>query len=68
LIIEEHNKHHLPRQFNKKFCGVIESLQEKRNINIVLHVKDVHVEIDGMYVPRQEQDTKDFTTLQTSLL
>jgi len=51
LIIEEHNKHHLPRQFNKKICGVIELLQEKRNINIVLHVEDVHVEIDGMYVP-----------------
>jgi hypothetical protein len=33
-----------------------------------LHVKDVHVDIDGMYVPWQEQDAKDFTTLQTSLL
>jgi hypothetical protein len=68
LVIEKHNKHHLLRQFNTKFYGAIESLQEKRNMNIVLHVEDVHVEIEGMYVPRQEQDTKDFTTLPTSLL
>jgi hypothetical protein len=51
LIIEEHHKHHLPRQFNTKFYGAIEALQEKININRVLHVEDVRVEIDGMYVP-----------------
>ncbi len=65
MIIEEHNKHHLPRQINTKLYSVIESLQERRNINTILHAKDVHVEIDAMYVPRQEQDTKDLTTLQT---
>jgi hypothetical protein len=51
LVIEKHNKHHLLRQFNTKFYGAIESLQEKININRVLHVEDVRVEIDGMYVP-----------------
>jgi hypothetical protein len=63
-----HNEHHLPTQFNTKFYGAIESLREKRNINTILHVKDVHVQTDGMDVPSQEQDAKDFTTLQTSLL
>jgi hypothetical protein len=49
-----HNEHHLPTpssKTNTKFYGAIKSLQEKRNINTILHVKDVHVDIDGMYVP-----------------
>jgi hypothetical protein len=38
LTMEECNKHHLPRQFNKEFYDAIESFQGERVVNKPLHV------------------------------
>ncbi len=62
LIMEEHEKHHLPIQFNKEFYDCIESVQGKRALNTPFHVNDVCAKGDGVYIPTQEQDSHDFMT------
>jgi hypothetical protein len=38
------------------FYYVIESFQGKKEVNIHLHVRDVHAKGDGVYIPPQGQD------------
>jgi hypothetical protein len=59
LIMEERDKHHLPRQFNLEFYDVIESFQEKWVMNKPLHVRNNHVERDYVYIPPLEEHTLD---------
>lgn len=60
LTMEEQEKHHLPRQFNKEFYDHIKSVQGKKTLNTPSHVNDVHAKGDEMYIPTQEQDSQDF--------
>jgi hypothetical protein len=66
--MEECNKHHLPRQFNLEFYNAIESFQEKWAMNKALHVQNIHVERDGVYIPPLEEHTLDSFIAQTSML
>jgi len=46
LLIEECDKHYLQRHFN--YYNVIEVFQGERIINAFLHMKDVHVDENGV--------------------
>jgi hypothetical protein len=41
MIAEEHDKHHLPHQFNKEFYEAIDFFQGEQIINASLHMKDL---------------------------
>ncbi len=65
LSIKECDKHRLPRQFNPIYSNAIEVFQGERIINVPLHVRDVHVDGDGVFVgPHEEQDQEDGTKNQ----
>jgi hypothetical protein len=66
--MEKHDKDHLPRQFNKEFYDVIESFQGQRTLNKPLHVWDIHVEGNDVYIPPPKKHTPKFPIVQTSLL
>jgi hypothetical protein len=51
LIIEKHNKHHLPIQFNNEFYDFIQTFEKKRLINVPRHMIDIHVEGEYNYTP-----------------
>jgi hypothetical protein len=66
--MEKSDKHHLPRQFNKEFYDAIESFQGERTMNKPLHVRNIHVEGDGIYVPPPEEHTPKLLVAQTFML
>jgi hypothetical protein len=66
--MEKRDKHHLPRQFNLEFYNVIESFQEEWAMNKPLHVRNIHVEGDGVYIPPLEEHTPDSPIALTSML
>jgi hypothetical protein len=51
LTMEKRDKHHLPRQFNEEFYDAIESFQGERVVAKPLHVRNIHAEGDGLYIP-----------------
>ncbi len=48
--MDEHDKLHLPRQFDYGFYEVIYVFQGERNVNKLIHVKDLHVDGDANYI------------------
>ncbi len=56
LSMEEHNKFHLPKQFNEDcYNHVIYAFQGERNISVVIHVKDFNAQRDEVYTQQNEE-------------
>jgi hypothetical protein len=66
--MEEHDKHHLPRQFNLEFYDSIESFQEEWATNKPLHVRNIHAERDCVYIPPLEEHTLNSPIVRISML
>jgi hypothetical protein len=64
LMIEEWNKHHLPKKFNTNSYEVVKSFEGCSTINTLLLVKDVYAKGDGVYTSPHEEDPMDSTTPQ----
>jgi hypothetical protein len=45
LTIKEHNYHQLSKQFNRELYDAIQAFQGKRMINIIAHVRHIHVKV-----------------------
>jgi hypothetical protein len=54
--LEKCNKFHLPKLFNENYYNVIEVFQGERNINVVMHVRDLFVEGDGVQQSEEQQE------------
>jgi hypothetical protein len=48
--MEEWGKFHLPKWFNEDYYNAIEVFHGKNIINAPIHLKDLQVETDGIYV------------------
>jgi len=46
--LEKCNNFHLPKLFSDNYYNVIKAFQGERNINVVMHVRDLLVERDGV--------------------
>jgi len=55
LIIEEIKKLHLPKQFLEEYYNVITTFQGEGSIHTPMHVKDLQVEGDGVYIPPKKK-------------
>jgi hypothetical protein len=51
LTTEERKKLHLPKLVLEKYYHIITTFQGEKNIHTSMHVKDLQIEGDGIYVP-----------------
>jgi hypothetical protein len=64
--MEEHNKFHLPKQFNEdRYNHVIHAFQGQKNINVVIHVKDFNAQGDGVYTQQNEKQQEEHFPMQS---
>jgi hypothetical protein len=50
LVVDEHDKLHLPKEFNCGFYETIYVFQGKRNVKKLIHVRDLQVDGDANYI------------------
>jgi hypothetical protein len=54
--MEEHDKFHLPKQFNEDcYNHVTYAFQGEINISVVIHVTNFNAQIDGVYTQQNEK-------------
>jgi len=69
LVMEKWDKLHLPKWFNEDCYNVIEVFHGDRNINAPIHLKDLQIESDGIYVQHKWEEENHFPTkLNRSLM
>jgi len=59
--MEEHNKFHLPKQFNHVICA----FQWEKNISVVIHVKNFNAQGDGVYTQQNEEQQEEHFPIQS---
>jgi len=67
--MEERDKLHLLKWFNADCHNVIEVFNGDKNINVPIHLKDLQIESDGIYVQHKWKEEDHFpTTFNWSLM